>query len=65
VAAKLTRLIQQYNCTQWQIAVPFAVLTPGGQSGNFWAHPRMSLELMPLTVQSYVLSEVAAFVVAE
>jgi len=20
---------------------PFAVLTPGGQSGNFWIHPRL------------------------
>jgi len=24
-------------------AVPFAVLAPGGQSGNFWIHPRMSV----------------------
>jgi hypothetical protein len=23
--------------------VPFAVLAPGGQSGNFWIHPRMHL----------------------
>jgi len=22
-----------------QTAVPFAVLAPGGQSGNFWIHP--------------------------
>jgi len=22
-------------------AVPFAVLAPGGQSGNFWIHPSM------------------------
>jgi hypothetical protein len=28
-----------YNCTYWQRAVPFAVLAPGGQSGNFWIHP--------------------------
>jgi len=23
--------------------VPFAVLTPGGQSGNFWIHPRIKV----------------------
>jgi hypothetical protein len=28
-----------YNCAQWQTDVPFAVLPPGGQSGNFWIHP--------------------------
>jgi len=25
-----------------QEVVPFAVLAPGGQSGNFWIHPRIS-----------------------
>jgi len=25
--------------------VPFAVLAPGGQFGNFWIHPRMSIQL--------------------
>jgi hypothetical protein len=28
----------RYNYIQWQRAVPFAVLSPGGQSGNFWIH---------------------------
>jgi len=28
------------NSTYWQRTVSFAVLTPGGQSGNFWVHPR-------------------------
>jgi hypothetical protein len=28
----------RYNCTQRQRAAPFAVLAPGGQSGNFWIH---------------------------
>jgi len=27
----------------WQGAVPPAVLAPGGQSGNFWIHPRTIL----------------------
>jgi hypothetical protein len=26
-----------------QRAVPFAVLAPGGQSGNFWIHPRIAV----------------------
>jgi len=40
--AKLTRLAHKirYNCAQWQRAVPFAVIALGGQSGNFWIHPR-------------------------
>jgi len=25
-----------------QRAVPFAVFAPGGQSGNFWIHPRIA-----------------------
>jgi hypothetical protein len=29
----------------WQRAVPFAVLAPGGQSGNFWIHPLILLIL--------------------
>jgi hypothetical protein len=39
MAAKITRLTDWQDCTQWQRAVQFAVLTPGGQSGNFWIHP--------------------------
>jgi hypothetical protein len=38
--AKLTK--QPYNCTYWKRAVSTAVLTPGGQSRNFWLHPHMS-----------------------
>jgi len=40
--AKLTRLTHkiaiQLNLVT---ALPFAVLSPGGQSGNFWIHPRI------------------------
>jgi hypothetical protein len=39
--AKLTRLTHkiaiQLNLVT---ALPFAVLSPDGQSGNFWIHPR-------------------------
>jgi hypothetical protein len=35
MAAKLTRLTQK-------IEIPFEVLAPGGQSGNFCIHPRVS-----------------------
>jgi hypothetical protein len=43
MASKLTRLthkiaIQLHLLT----AVSFAVLAPGGQSGNFWIHPRIA-----------------------
>jgi len=43
MAAKLTRLTHKIaiQLQLWQRAVPFAVLAPGGQSGNFWIHPRM------------------------
>jgi uncharacterized membrane protein len=43
MAAKLIILTHTiaYKCTWWQRAVPFAVLAPGGQSGNFWIHLRM------------------------
>jgi len=42
--AKLTRLTRKvvYNCTKWQRAVPFAVLAPGGQFGNFCLHRLVS-----------------------
>jgi hypothetical protein len=41
MAAKLTRLTHKI-ATQLHLmaAVPFAVLAPGGQSENFWVHPR-------------------------
>jgi len=35
MAAKLTKLTHKIA-----IAVPFAVLAPGGESGNFWIHAR-------------------------
>jgi len=41
MTAKLTRLTH----TWWQRAVSFAVLAPGGQSGNFWIHPRILRDL--------------------
>jgi len=37
MAAKLTRLTHKI-AIQLHLAVPFAVLAPGGQSGNFWIH---------------------------
>jgi len=30
-------------------AVPFAVLAPGGQSGNFWVHRRINEHLTALS----------------
>jgi len=44
MAAKFTRLTHKVAIQlhlYMQGAVPFAVLAPGGQSGNFWIHPRM------------------------
>jgi hypothetical protein len=45
MAAKLTRLTHKIAIqrTWWRRAVPFAILPPGGQSGNFWMHPRMAV----------------------
>jgi hypothetical protein len=41
MAAKLTRLTHKIAIQlQWQRAVTFAVLAPGGQSGSFWIHSR-------------------------
>jgi len=41
MAAKLTRLTHKIAIQLHLVtAVPFAVLAPGGQSGNFWIHPR-------------------------
>jgi len=43
MATKLTRLTHKRakkTAPSWQKAVPFAVLAPGGQSVNFWIHPR-------------------------
>jgi len=42
MAAKLTRLIHKI-AIQLHVAADsctFVVLAPGGQSGNFWIHPR-------------------------
>jgi hypothetical protein len=46
MAVKLTRLTHKI-ATQLHLmtAVPFAVLVPGGQSGNFWIHPHMLVYL--------------------
>jgi hypothetical protein len=38
MAAKLITLTHKI-AIKLQRAVPFAVLAPGGQSGNFWIHP--------------------------
>jgi hypothetical protein len=41
--AKLTRLTHKIAIQlHLVVAVPFALLAPGGQSGNFWVHPRIS-----------------------
>jgi hypothetical protein len=41
MTAELTRLTHKIavQLHQWQRAVPFAVLAPGGQFGNVWIHP--------------------------
>jgi len=43
MAAKLTRLTHKIAIQLHLVAdsLPFAVLAPGGQSGNFWIHPRI------------------------
>jgi hypothetical protein len=43
MAAKLTRLTHKIAIHLHLVAeiVPFAVLAPGGQSGNFWIHPHI------------------------
>jgi len=43
MAAKRTRLIHRIAIQMHLVAesLPFSVLAPGGQSGNFWLHPRM------------------------
>jgi len=38
MVAKLSRLTHEIVIQLWQRAVPFVVLTPGSQSGNFWIH---------------------------
>jgi hypothetical protein len=41
MAAKVTRLTHKIATQLYLVTViPFAVLAPGGQSGNFWIHPR-------------------------
>jgi hypothetical protein len=42
MAVKLTRLTHKIAIQLRPMAESFAVLAPGGQSGNFWIHPRMS-----------------------
>jgi len=45
MVAKLVRLTHEM-AIQLQLvaeAGPFAVLAPGGQSGNFWIHPRINI----------------------
>jgi len=46
MAAKLTRLTHKIAIKLHlvQRAVPFAILAPGGQSGNFWIHPRTKVQ---------------------
>jgi len=40
MVAKLTRLTHKIAVQLHLVtAVPFVVLTSGGQSGNFWIHP--------------------------
>jgi hypothetical protein len=44
MAAKLTRLSHKIAIQLHLVAesLPFAAVAPGGQSGNFWVHSRMS-----------------------
>jgi hypothetical protein len=44
MAAELTRLTYKIAIQLHLVAraVPFAILTPGGQSGNFWIHLRIN-----------------------
>jgi len=44
MAAKLTRLTHKVAIQLHLVpdSLPFAVLAPGGQSGNFWIHPRIT-----------------------
>jgi len=43
MAAKLTKpthkIAIQLRLVAESCTIPFAVFTPGGQSGNFWIHP--------------------------
>jgi hypothetical protein len=50
MAEKLTRLTQKIAIQLHLVAenLPFAVLAPGGQSGNFWIHPRMYATQPPI-----------------
>jgi len=46
MAAKLTTLTHKIALQLYLVAescIPFAVIAPGGQSGNFWIHPHMSV----------------------
>jgi len=38
--SKLAVIHAHYTTAPNIRAVPFEVLTPGGQAGNFWIHPR-------------------------
>jgi hypothetical protein len=42
MAAKLTRPAHKIAIQLHLVAVPFAVLVPGGLSGNFWINPRQT-----------------------
>jgi hypothetical protein len=60
MAAKLTRLTHKIaiQLHQWQRAVAFAVLAPGGQSGNLWIHPGIMRSIIRkrVSVRLYVSS---------
>jgi len=46
MATKLTRLTHKVAIQLHLVtAVPFAVLAPRGQTGNFWVHPRIILDI--------------------
>jgi hypothetical protein len=53
MAAKLTRLTHKI-AIQLQRVVPFTV-APGGQSGNFWVHPRNNFIIRDVDVNEYGL----------
>jgi hypothetical protein len=60
MVAKLTRLTHEI-AVQLQKVVPFAVLAPGGQSGNFWIHPRTNRvrtrDIVDLTKSRVILTK--------
>jgi len=58
IAAKLTRLTHKIELQLYLAAesLPFAVLAPGGQSGNFWIHPRTKFSSPSRILHVHIIS---------